>query len=45
MTYSIIDKIMNNDYIYGLLLSDGTLALYERNRGRVSIEVSLKDAI
>ena len=44
MTYSIIDKIMNKDYIYGLLLSDGTLALYERNRGRVSIEVSSKDA-
>ena len=43
MTYSIIDEIMNKDYIYGLLLSDGTLALYGRNRGRVSIEVSLKD--
>lgn len=31
-------------YYFGLLLTDGNLSLYERNRGKVTLEVSEKDA-
>ena len=30
-------------YIYGLLITDGSLSLYDRNRGRVSLEVNMID--
>lgn len=30
-------------YIYGLLITDGSLSLRTRNRGKVSLEVSKKD--
>lgn len=30
-------------YIYGLLITDGSLYLQSRNRGRVSLEVNIKD--
>lgn len=31
-------------YYFGLLLTDGNLSLYERNRGKVTLEVSERDA-
>ena len=30
-------------YIYGILLTDGNLSLYTRNRGKVTLEISEKD--
>lgn len=35
--------IKEKSYIYGLLGTDGNLCLQERNRGRVSLEVNIKD--
>lgn len=35
---------MHTDYIYGLLLADGNLSLYTRNRGEVKLEVEEKDS-
>lgn len=33
----------NDSYVYGLLITDGSLSLEERNRGKVRLEVSEKD--
>lgn len=33
----------NESYIYGLLIADGSLSLAERNRGKVTLEISTKD--
>ena len=33
----------DESYIYGLLLADGSMGLLERNRGRVQLEVNIKD--
>ena len=35
---------MEKDYIYGFMLADGNLSLYERNRGKLSTEVNVRDA-
>ena len=34
---------MINDYIYGLMLADGNLLLYSQNRGKLTIEVAIRD--
>lgn len=33
----------NESYIYGLLITDGCLSLESRNRGRISLEVNIRD--
>lgn len=33
----------NKSYLYGLLLADGNISLSSRNRGRVSLEISVRD--
>lgn len=37
----MIDKV--NSYIFGLLVTDGSILLNTRNRGKVTIELSEKD--
>lgn len=33
----------NESYVFGLLITDGSLSLYDRNRGRVQLELGEKD--
>ena len=37
----MLDK--NDSYIYGLLITDGSMYLTTRNRGKVTLEISKKD--